>query len=78
MTSKEWAAVPTPCPGIGQALQLVLAHPAEQARRLVRHLPPADAQRLRTAALSLHRAQQQLHVFLPCPTVWDILALSAT
>ncbi|KAI3426877.1 hypothetical protein D9Q98_006823 [Chlorella vulgaris] len=78
MTSKEWATVPAPCPGIGRALPAVLAHPAEQARWLVRHLPPADAQRLRTAAFSLHRAQQQLHVFLPSPVVWDILALSAT
>jgi hypothetical protein len=42
----------------------------------VQHLPPFDALRLRIAALSLHRAQKQRHVFLPSLIVWDILALS--
>jgi hypothetical protein len=50
----------------------VLAHAVKQVQRL----PPADAQRLCTAALSLHRAQKQLQMFLPGPVVWDILALS--
>jgi hypothetical protein len=57
--------VPIPCPGIGRALPAVLFHSAEQARQLVQHLLPADAQRLRTAAL-------------PCYPIslWHILTLS--
>jgi hypothetical protein len=76
MTSSEWAAVLTPCPAIGEALPSVLAHSAEQARQLVQRLPPADAERLQMAALSLHSVQKQLHAVLPTPVVWEILALS--
>jgi ankyrin repeat protein len=79
LTSEEWAAVPTPCPGLCKALPAVLARSTDQARHLVQHLPPADAQRLRTAALSLHRAQTAVHVTaLPASVVWSILALSFT
>ncbi|KAL4855970.1 Ankyrin-1 [Chlorella vulgaris] len=76
LTSEEWAAVPTPCSGLGRALPAVLARSTDQARQLVQHLPPADAQRLRTAALSLHRAQTVLDRALPAPVVCSILALS--
>ncbi|KAL4857852.1 3-hydroxyisobutyryl-CoA hydrolase [Chlorella vulgaris] len=76
LTSEEWAALPTRCPGLGRALPAAIGHSAEQAKQLVQHLPPFDALRLRTAALSLHRAQKQRHVFLPSLIVWDILALS--
>lgn len=76
VTSKDWAAVPNPCPGIGAALPAALAHSADQAQQLVQHLPPADAQRVRVAALALHRAQKLLHVCLPTAIAWDIQALS--
>jgi hypothetical protein len=76
LTSEEWAAMPTLCPGLGCALPAVLARSTDQARHLVQHLPPADAQRLRTAALSLHRAQTALDRALPAPVVCSILALS--
>jgi hypothetical protein len=62
-------------PRLLRALPAVLAHSAEQARCLVQHLPPADVQRLRTAALCLARAQKQSGVFLPNPVVWQILQL---
>ncbi|KAI3434659.1 hypothetical protein D9Q98_002723 [Chlorella vulgaris] len=78
LTSEEWAAVPTPCPGLCKALPAVLARSTDQARQLVQHLPSADAQRLRTAALSLHRAQNALHLALPASVVCSILALSFT
>lgn len=70
--------MPAPCPGLGRALAAVLSHSAEQARQLVQHLPPSDAQQLRTAALSLHRALKSMGIApaLPSPIVWHILALS--
>jgi hypothetical protein len=51
----------------------VLAHSAEQARHLAQHLPPADVQRLRTAALCLARVHKQSGVFLPGAVVWQAL-----
>ncbi|KAI3433468.1 hypothetical protein D9Q98_003280 [Chlorella vulgaris] len=79
LTSEEWtaawSAVPAPCPGLMHALPAVLAHSAEQARHLVQRLPPADVQRLRTAALCLARFQKQSGVFLPAALVWRMLAL---
>jgi len=78
LTSDEWAVVPSPCSGLGRALPAVLARSTDQARHLVQHLPPADAQRLRTAALSLHCAQTALHLALPARVVCSILALSFT
>ncbi|KAL4859381.1 Ankyrin repeat [Chlorella vulgaris] len=79
LTSEEWtaawSAVPAPCPGLLRALLAVLAHSTEQAGHLVQHLPPADVQRLRTAALCLARAQKQSGLFLPTASVWMILAL---
>ena len=47
LTDAQWALIPTPCPGLGRALPAALAHSTDQARQLVRHLPPEDAQRLR-------------------------------
>ncbi|KAI3436439.1 hypothetical protein D9Q98_005856 [Chlorella vulgaris] len=75
VTSEVWAALPTPCPGIGGALPAVLAHSAEQTRQLLSHLSPADVQRLRIALLCLHRVHKQQHVYLPTPVVWKILGL---
>jgi hypothetical protein len=79
LTSEEWmaawSAVPAPCPGLLRALPAVPAHSAEQARHLVQHLPPADVQRLRTAALCMARAQKQSAVALPSAVVWQVLQL---
>jgi hypothetical protein len=76
LTSEDWAAVPTPCPGLGVALPAVLARSTDQARHLVQHLPPADAPRLRIAALSLHCAQTAIDLAVPRPIIQSILALS--
>ena len=59
LTDAHWALIPvTPTtPGMARALPAALACSADQARHLVRRLPPADAQRLRTAALCLARVQ---------------------
>jgi ankyrin repeat protein len=79
LTSAEWtaawSAVPVPCSGLLRALPAVLGHSAEQAPHLVQHLPPADVQRLRTAALCLARAQKQSGVALPSGIVWQVLQL---
>lgn len=48
--------------GTGRALR-----GAETVAAPVQRLPSADAQRLRTAALSLHRTQKQLRRFLRTP-----------
>ncbi|KAI3436420.1 hypothetical protein D9Q98_005837 [Chlorella vulgaris] len=75
LPAMDWQGVPAACPGLIRALPSALAHSTEQAGWLVQCLPTADAQRLRIALLSLHRAQRQQHVFLPSPIVYDILAL---
>ena len=55
LTAAQWASVweaaPDPCPGLGRTLPTALACSADQARQLVRRLPPADAQRLRAFLL---------------------------
>ena len=40
------------------------------------HLPERERRRLRTAALSLHRAQAVAGAALPQPLVWRILDLA--
>lgn len=72
----EWQPVQAPCPGLGPLLPQALALSFEQARQLVRHLPAADAQRLRAGALALARAQRVRRVYLPPPLAHRILALS--
>ncbi|KAI7844109.1 hypothetical protein COHA_002248 [Chlorella ohadii] len=56
LEAAHWALVPSPCIGIGRALPTALACSPAQAALLVRHLPAADAARLRTAALCLGRS----------------------
>ena len=59
-----WKLLPAPgppCPGLGRALPAALACSDDQARQVVRRLPPAEAQRLRTFALCVARVQQQQH-----------------
>jgi len=55
----------------------VLARSPAEAGLLVGHLPSADRQLLRTAALCLARAQKAAGALLHTPIVWRILALSA-
>ncbi|KAL4432163.1 hypothetical protein ABPG77_005925 [Micractinium sp. CCAP 211/92] len=59
LAEAEWAPLPAPCPGLLPALPAALAHSLEQARRLVRRLPPAEKQRLRVAALWLGQERQR-------------------
>jgi hypothetical protein len=77
LADAEWQLVPTPCPGLGQALPAALACSPAQAGSLVQHVPTADAERLRVAALALARAQECSRLNLPSPLVWRMLALSA-
>ena len=48
------------CEGLSQYLPAVQACSVDHARQLVRRLPPAQTQRLRTLALCLARVQQRL------------------
>lgn len=77
LSAAQWALIPSPCPGLGRALPARLAVSPEQARQVVRSLPPADQLRLHTAALSIHRAQHVTGIALPAPIVSRILALSS-
>ena len=74
LSDAEWALVPSPCSGLGRALPAALAQSSTQASRLVQHLPPAYAERLRTAARCLARAQRHSQVQLPTPIVWWLLS----
>ena len=75
LSRQQWQLVPCNCPGLGRALPAVQARSEAEAAQLVARLPPGDGQRLRTSALSLHRQQQRLEVYLPTPLVHRILAL---
>ena len=55
----DFAVDDGPCPGLGRALPATLACSADQAGRLVRRLPPADVQRLRTFLLCLGLLQRR-------------------
>lgn len=76
LTPEQWQRVPVPCPSLGHALRAVLARSQAEAALLLAHLPPADARRLWTAALSLHRAQRSLQLEVPTALVGRMLALS--
>lgn len=75
LTAAQWQQVPAPCPGLGGALPAVLARSEAEAALLVPRLPPADAARLRTFALALHRAQRRMHIFLPAELARHVLSL---
>ena len=72
LSAVEWDLMPRQCPGLGLALPAALAHSASQASSLVRHLPAADAQRLRTFALCLARVQRRWDIQVPVAIV-DLL-----
>ena len=76
LSREQWAQLPTPCPGLGRALPRMFGHSAEQARLLVQHLPPSDAEQLRCAALCLARLQRVLDQPLPGPIVGRIVSLA--
>ena len=69
----EWQRVPTPCPGLGAALPAVLARSEAEAALLVEHLPAADLERLRTAALCLRRAERVSGLELPAELLRPLL-----
>ncbi|KAI7846230.1 hypothetical protein COHA_000300 [Chlorella ohadii] len=71
-----WARLLSPCAGLGRVLPAALEHGTEQAQQLVRHLPAADAARLRLAALCLARSQRRTSVHLPPAITGLLLALS--
>ena len=77
LSPAEWARVPTQCPGLGAALLAVLARSEAEAALLVARLPTADAERLRTAALCLRRAERAHGLALPPPVLHQLLAVAA-
>ncbi|PRW44559.1 petal death [Chlorella sorokiniana] len=74
----SWYAEPSLCPNpwLAPALPAALERSEQLAARLVRQLPPADRQRLRTAALSLGRVVREACAPLPAPIAGRLLALS--
>ena len=76
LSEDEWALLPSHCPGLGRALPAALAHSATQASRLVRRLPPGNAERLRTFALCLARVQRRSGIQLPVAIVDVLLSQS--
>ncbi len=75
LTAEQWVHVPMRCPRLGRALPAALAHSQEQARQVVRRLPPPDAARLRTFALALARLQRRVRVALPGDVAGRLLCL---
>ena len=71
----DWALVPAPCRGLGRVLPAALKCSAAQAAQVARRLPAADAQRLRTFALCLARAQRRTRVALPAEVAGRLAAL---
>lgn len=76
MSEAEWALVPAAC--IGRTLPAALAQGPAQAALAAQRLPPADAARLRTAALALARVQRRAAAPLPAALVDKMLALGMT
>ena len=75
LTAEEWALVAQPGAGLGRELPAALEQSTAQAAQLVRRLSLADAWRLRTAALALHRAQVRGTIPpLPGLVVWPIVS----
>lgn len=59
LTPEQWDKVPTPCPGLGDALPAVLRSSPAEAPRLVQHMTEDERHHLRTLALLLGVAQQR-------------------
>lgn len=75
LTEAQWALVPSPCVSLGRALPAVLERSSREAALLVRHLLPADKERLRTWALTLVRLQRRLAISLPAELCGRLAAL---
>lgn len=73
LTAAQWAGVPSPCPILGVVLPAVLQRSEAEAAQLVRCLPPADQQRLRTLTLCLAAAARR-GLLPPLPA--DVVRLS--
>eukprot|EP00887_Chlorella_sp_A99_P000622 scaffold5.g622.t1 len=73
LLSADWAALPSPCPGLACALPAVLARSPAEAAQLVAHLPPLAQSRLHMLALSLAHLQRRLDLELPEGVVRRIL-----
>ncbi len=75
---KEQWTMPLPCTGLGALLPAALQQSEAQVAWLVRHLPHAEQQRLRTFALCLGAAGRRgLLPLLPSPITHHLLALCA-
>ncbi|KAL4432879.1 hypothetical protein ABPG77_008205 [Micractinium sp. CCAP 211/92] len=72
---EQWARVPAPCPDLGRALPAALAHSHEQARQVVRRLPPEDVTRLHIYARALARLRRRVHVALPGDVTGRLLCM---
>ena len=77
LSQEQWRSIPAPCPDLARALPAVLQRSAAEAGWLVGRLYQYQRKRLRAAALSLARAQQQNSAVLPAELSGRILALSA-
>ena len=77
LSHEQWRRVPAPCSGLAAALPAVLERSEAQAGWLVERLPMEERERLRTAALSLARAQRLRRMHLPAALVGRVLALAA-
>ncbi|EFN53863.1 hypothetical protein CHLNCDRAFT_135974 [Chlorella variabilis] len=75
LSEDQWHSIPAPCPGLARALPAVLQCSAAEAGWLVGRLADAQRARLRAAALSLARPQQQSSAVLPAELSGRILAL---
>ncbi|PRW56053.1 UPF0613 -like [Chlorella sorokiniana] len=71
----QWGIVPKTCQGLGRALPAVVERSTHEAALLVRHLLPADRERLRTWALTLVRLQRRLGINLPAELCGRLAAL---
>ena len=61
LTDAQWALIPvTHAHGLARALPAALACSFDQARQVVRRLPPLTVKRLRTAAVCLARVQRHM------------------
>eukprot|EP00887_Chlorella_sp_A99_P001709 scaffold8.g1709.t1 len=74
LSPPDWAALPTPCPGLARALPAALARSPAEAAQLVAHLPATARGRLRALVLGLARLQRQLGLELPVHIARRILA----
>lgn len=73
LTPEDWLRVPAGLPELRAALPAVLARSCAEAAQLMARLPAGDRDRVRTAALSLARAQRDAGVPLPPAVVTRLL-----